>query len=98
MILTEFSSKFSNTSSAPAFSNKIRAAFTCVSLVNVSTVTLYIHGQNLITGVMTDCKVKWDKPIGLDGYYLVCELSFTISEVSPEPLNYTTMRNKGLIG
>ena len=68
------------------------------ALVNVSTVSLYIHGRNLITGVMTDCKVKWDKPIGLDGFYLDCNLSLTISEVSPEALNYTTVRNKGLIG
>ena len=68
------------------------------SLVNTSLVTLYIHGQNYITGVMTDCKVTWDKPIGLDGFYLKCELSFTIVEVSEQPLNYTTVRNKGLIG
>ena len=68
------------------------------SLVRVSTVSLYIHGTNLITGVMTDCKVNWDKPIGLDGFYLKCELSFTISEVSPEALNYSVVRNKGLIG
>lgn len=68
------------------------------SLVNVSLVSLYIHGRNLITGVMTDCKVNWDKPIGLDGFYLMCELSFTISEVSPEALDFKTVRNKGLIG
>lgn len=68
------------------------------SLVNVSMVTMYIHGQNFITGVMTDCKTQWDKPIGLDGFYLQCELSLTITEVSPEALNFTTVRNKGLIG
>ena len=67
------------------------------SLVNVALVTLYIHGQNFITGVMTNCRAKWDKPIGLDGFYLMCELSFTIVEVSPEALDFTTMRNKGLI-
>jgi len=67
------------------------------SLVKAPLVTLYIHGKNLITGVMTNCKVKWDKPIGLDGYYLKCDLSLTIKEVSPEPLNYTAVRNKGLI-
>lgn len=67
------------------------------SLVNVALVSLYIHGQNFITGVMTDCKVHWEKPIGLDGFYLYCELSLTIVEVSPEPLNFTTYRNKGLI-
>ena len=67
------------------------------SLVNVSLVSLYIHGENFITGVMTDCRVKWSKPIGLDGFYLMCELSFTISEVSPEALDFNTVRNKGLI-
>lgn len=67
------------------------------SLVNTATVTLYVHGSNLITGIMTNCKANWSGPIGLDGYYLVCELSFTIVEISPEALNYTTVRNKGLI-
>lgn len=67
------------------------------SLVNVSLVSLYIHGQNYITGVMTDCKVKWEGPIGLDGFYLKCELSFTIVEVSPEKLNFNTVRDKRLI-
>lgn len=67
------------------------------SLVHTSLVTMYIHGQNFITGVMTDCKVKWDGPIGLDGFYLNCNLSLTITEVSPEALDFTTVRNKGLI-
>ena len=67
------------------------------SLVNTSLVTLYINGKNFITGVMTNCKVKWDKPIGLDGFYLMCELSFTIVEVSQQALSYTTIKNKGLI-
>lgn len=68
------------------------------SLVHAPIVTLYIHGQNLITGVMTDCKVNWKGPIGLDGFRLLCELSFSITEIAPEPLNYTTVKNKGLIG
>lgn len=67
------------------------------SLVNVATVSLYIKGQNYITGVMKDCNVKWSGPLGLDGFYLYCELTFSIREVSPEPLNYSTVRNKGLI-
>ena len=67
------------------------------SLVNVPIVTMYIHGKNFITGVMTSCKAKWDKPIGLDGFYLKCDLSFTIVEISPEALNYTTVKNKGLL-
>ena len=67
------------------------------SLVHTALVTMYIHGQNFITGVMTDCKVKWDGPIGLDGFYLNCNLSISITEVSPEPLNYTSVKNKRLI-
>lgn len=67
------------------------------ALVNAPIVTMYIHGQNFITGVMTSCKVNWDKPIGLDGFYLYCKLSITIVEISPEPLNYNTVLNKGLI-
>jgi len=68
------------------------------SLVNVPIVTMYIHGDNYITGVMTSCKYKWSGPIGLDGFYLMCNLSITIVEVSPERLNYTAVRSKGLIG
>lgn len=67
------------------------------SLVNTALVTMYIHDQNYITGIMTDCKVQWKGPIGLDGFYLECTLSLTIREVSPQELNYTTVKNKGLI-
>jgi hypothetical protein len=67
------------------------------SLVNVPWVALYIHGENYITGVMTSCKTHWKGPIGLDGFYLMCELSFTIVEVSPEELNYVSVRSKRLI-
>lgn len=67
------------------------------SLVNAPLVTMYIHGQNLITGIMTDCKKSWSGPIGLDGFYLVCELSITIKEVSPEKLNYDVVKGKRLI-
>ena len=67
------------------------------SLVNTALVTMYIHDQNYITGIMTDCKVNWEGPIGLDGFYLNCELSFTIREVSPEALDYNTVKSKGLI-
>ena len=67
------------------------------SLVNTSLVTMYIHDQNFITGIMTDCKVNWDKPIGLDGFYLKCELSITIREVSPEALDYNAVKGKRLI-
>jgi len=67
------------------------------SLVNVPMVSMYIKGQNFITGIMTDCKTSWSGPLGLDGFYLICELSLTIKEVSPTALNYTTMLSKELI-
>lgn len=68
------------------------------SSVNVPTVTLYIAGSPLIHGVMTQVDTKWDGPIGLDGYYLNCELSITITEVSETALNYNVIKGKSLIG
>ena len=68
--------------------------------VNTATVTLYIHGQPFISGIMTDVTPSWDgdSPIGLDGFYLHLKLSITITEVATERLNYSTVRGKGLIG
>ena len=68
------------------------------SAVHTSTVTLYVKGRSLIRGVLTDVNVNWDGPIGLDGWYLHCKLSLTITEVSEEPLNYDSVREKPLIG
>lgn len=68
------------------------------SLVNTSLVTLYIKGKALITGVMTEVSTSWDGPIGLDGYYLHCVLQISITEVSQQALNYSTVKNKSLIG
>lgn len=65
--------------------------------VDTSLVTLYVKGENLITGIMNGAKTLWSGPIGLDGWYLECTLSLTITEVSKEPLSYTTMRNKPLL-
>lgn len=67
------------------------------SAVHAPLVTFYLNSQNLITGVMKDCKADWTGPLGLDGFQLELKLTITITEVSPEPLNYTTVRNKGLI-
>ena len=67
------------------------------SLVNVPIVSMYIHGDNFITGVMTSCKTHWSGPIGLDGFYLMCTLTLTIVEISPEALSYFAVRRKGLI-
>ena len=68
--------------------------------VRTSTVTLYIAGKEHITGVITSVKTQWDgeSPIGQDGFFLVCDLSITITEVAKEPLNYGRVKSKGLIG
>lgn len=68
------------------------------SAVYTSLVTLYIAGSPLITGVMTDVNVHWDGPLGLDGFYLHCKLEIQITEVSQQPLDYHTVRQKSLIG
>lgn len=67
------------------------------SAVNASQVSLYINGENYITGLMTDCNVVWRHPIATDGFYLDFDLSFTILEVSPYKLNYDSVMQKGLI-
>ena len=68
------------------------------SMVNTSTVTLYVKGNALISGVLVDVHKTWDGPIGLDGWYLMCNLSLEIIEVSPTALNYNVVKNKPLIG
>ena len=67
--------------------------------VNTATVTLYIDGKALISGIMTDATPNWDtdSPIGHDGFYLHVKLSITIIEVSQSRLDYSTFRSKGLI-
>lgn len=68
------------------------------SAVNTSTVSLYVSGSNLITGVMTEVSVDWSGPLGLDGFYLEFTLSLNITEVSKMALNYESVMNKPLIG
>ncbi len=68
------------------------------SLVNPPTVSLYVHGNCLIHGIMEDVKVDWDGPIGQDGWYLHFKLSLTITEISQEVLNFETVKRKPLIG
>ncbi len=65
--------------------------------VQTSTVTLYIAGKPLISGVITNVDVSWCGPLGQDNWYLHCSLELTIVEVSEEPLSYTNVRQKGLI-
>lgn len=68
------------------------------SLVNTSIATLYVHGNKLIRGVITDVNTEWDGPIADDGWYLHVKLSITITEVSDEPLSYDAVKSKPLIG
>lgn len=68
------------------------------SAVYSSITTLYIHGYPYISGIVTDVSPAWSGPIGLDGWYLVCDLSVTFTEVSPQPLSYSVVKNKPLIG
>lgn len=65
--------------------------------VQTSTVTLYIAGNPLISGVLTNVDVSWDGPLGQDNWYLHCNVELTIIEVSQESLNYTKIRERGLI-
>lgn len=67
------------------------------SVINTATVILYIAGKPWMTGILTDVKQQWSGPIGHDGFYLVCELTLSITEVSPKALNYTSVLTKGLI-
>ena len=68
------------------------------SLVNCSTVTLYVNGNSLITGVLTSVDVKWSGPIGQDGWFLEFTLSLSITEVAKEALNHSTVKSLPLIG
>lgn len=66
--------------------------------VQTSTVTLYIAGQSLITGVLTGVKTSYSGPIGLDSAPLFVDLTLDITEVSAEALNYDSVKRKGVIG
>lgn len=68
------------------------------SAVNVSTVSLYVSGSNLITGILTECNTQWSGPLLSDGWYAACRLTLSITEISQEALNYTVQANKPLIG
>lgn len=68
------------------------------SAVATSIFSIYIKGNLLISGVLTDVHVNWSGPIGSDGWYLYCEMELSITEVSKDALSYTTVRNKSLIG
>ena len=68
------------------------------SNVNVPKVTLYIGGRCLISGVMTNVETKYSGPIGYDKFPLEVNLTLNITEVSPVPLNFDTIRTMPIIG
>lgn len=67
------------------------------SAVNTTRVTLYVKGDPLISGIVRKVDTKWSGPIGLDGFYLECQLTIEIQEISDTPLSYQTVKQKGLI-
>lgn len=69
------------------------------SAVNTPTVTLYVHGDVLIHGVMTSVNDSWSGPLLEDGWYAMCNLEIEITEISEFPLSYDSVRNiKSIIG
>lgn len=68
------------------------------SAVYSATVRMYINGVTHIAGVLNSVDVHWSGPIGRDGWYLDCELTLNITEVSDEALSFDTVRTMGLIG
>lgn len=68
------------------------------STVNAPTVTLLMNSEVLIKGILTSVKTEWSGPLGLDGFYLELKLTLDITEVSDTPLDYSTVRQKGLVG
>ena len=67
------------------------------SSVNTTLATMYISGNSVITGVITDVGVDWSGPIGIDGWWLECNLSIAITEVSNVPLNYNWVKQQRLL-
>lgn len=68
------------------------------SAVNSGTVTLYIKGETLISGILEDVSVSWDGPILQDGWYAHFELQLSITEISNKALNYDVVKAMPLIG
>jgi len=68
------------------------------SAVFSPTVTLYVAGNELITGVMNSVSVDWTGPLGHDSWYLEFTLALEITEVSSSPLSYEAILSKPIIG
>lgn len=69
------------------------------SAVITPTVQLRVHGNVLISGILTDVSVNWSGPISrIDGWYLDFTLELSITEVSEVALNHDTVKSFSLIG
>lgn len=68
------------------------------SAVYSAITTIYIHGRPYVSGILNDVVVNWSGPIGLDGWYLVMEITLSFTEVSQKPLSYSVIKNKPIIG
>jgi len=68
------------------------------SAVYASQVRFYINGSLFISGILTNVVPEWSGPIGLDGFYLDCVLSLSITEVADSPRTFSSMRNLNIIG
>lgn len=66
--------------------------------VITGTVTLYVKGRSVITGILESTSVHWDGPILDDGWYAHFTLELTITEISTQALNYDVVRSLPLIG
>lgn len=66
--------------------------------VITGTVTLYIKGRAVITGILESTSVHWDGPILDDGWYAHFTLELTITEISDQALNYDVVKALPLIG
>lgn len=65
--------------------------------VNTPIVALYIAGKPYIRGILTEEKHTYSGPLGLDKFPLAVDLTLTFTEISVTPLNFETVRKKGLI-
>lgn len=67
------------------------------SAVNTTMATMYIAGNEVINGIVTDVSVDWSGPIGIDGWWLECNLGISITEVAVTPLNYNWVKQQRIL-
>lgn len=67
------------------------------SAVNSDIATLYVKGNILISGIITEVSVKWSGPILQDGWYAAFELSVTFVEISTRPLSRSVVKSLDVI-